>query len=149
MPAPSLKLQVVLTENKTTGIGIATSELSESTEKPFAFLSSLHHEQHLLNLKKSLKGLRESQSDDERARLGGGLLTEHSVPQPMSSSPDLGEQAVIAPSLLPVSVIHKLQAILGRLRTNNRLEKCVSIYVEVCSSNVRASCKPFLGVSIC
>ncbi|KAL3566016.1 hypothetical protein D5086_031431 [Populus alba] len=64
----------------------------------------------------------ESQSDDERARLDGGLLnaaldklegefrrllTEHSVPLPMSSSPDLGEQAVIAPSLLPVSVIHK------------------------------------------
>ncbi|XP_024445265.1 exocyst complex component EXO70A1 isoform X2 [Populus trichocarpa] len=111
-------------------------------------------EQHLLNLKKSLKGLRESQSDDERARLDGGLLnaaldklegefrrllTEHSVPLPMSSSPDLGEQAVIAPSLLPVSVIHKLQAILGRLRTNNRLEKCISIHVEVRSSNVRAS----------
>lgn len=111
-------------------------------------------EQHLLNLKKSLKGLRESKSDDERARLDGGLLnaaldkwegelrrllTEHSVPLPMSSSPDLGEQAVIAPSLLPVSVIHKLQAILGRLRTNNRLEKCMSIYVEVRSSNVRAS----------
>ncbi|XP_073262443.1 exocyst complex component EXO70A1 isoform X2 [Populus alba] len=111
-------------------------------------------EQHLLNLKKSVKGLRESQSDDERARLDGGLLnaaldklegefrrllTEHSVPLPMSSSPDLGEQAVIAPSLLPVSVIHKLQAILGRLRTNNRLEKCISIYVEVRSSNVRAS----------
>ncbi|XP_061950774.1 exocyst complex component EXO70A1-like isoform X2 [Populus nigra] len=111
-------------------------------------------ERHLLNLKKSLNGLRESQSDDERARLDGGLLnaaldklegefrrllTEHSVPLPMSSSPDLGEQAVIAPSLLPVSVIHKLQAILGRLRTNNRLEKCISIYVEVRSSNVRAS----------
>ncbi|KAH8481244.1 hypothetical protein H0E87_028927 [Populus deltoides] len=29
-------------------------------------------EQHLLNLKKSLKGLRESKSDDERARLDGG-----------------------------------------------------------------------------
>ncbi|KAJ6862047.1 hypothetical protein NC652_039012 [Populus alba x Populus x berolinensis] len=111
-------------------------------------------EQHLLNLKKSLKGLRESQSDDERAHLDGGLLnaaldklegefrrllTEHSVPLPMSSSPDLGEHAVIAPSLLPVSVIHKLQAILGRLRTNNRLEKGISIYVEVRSSNVRAS----------
>ncbi|XP_011045056.1 PREDICTED: exocyst complex component EXO70A1 [Populus euphratica] len=111
-------------------------------------------EQHFLNLKKSVKGLRESQSDDERARLDGGLLnaaldklegefwrllTEHSVPLPMSSSPDLGEQAVIAPSLLPVSVVHKLQAILGRLRTNNRLEKGISIYVEVRSSNVRAS----------
>uniref|UniRef100_A0A6M2EIX5 Exocyst subunit Exo70 family protein n=1 Tax=Populus davidiana TaxID=266767 RepID=A0A6M2EIX5_9ROSI len=111
-------------------------------------------ERHLLNLKKSLKGLRELQSDDERAHLDGGLLnaaldklegefwrllTEHSVPLPMPSSSTLGEQAVIAPSQLPVSVIHKLQAILGRLRTNNRLEKCISIYVEVRSSNVRAS----------
>ncbi|KAJ6758745.1 EXOCYST COMPLEX PROTEIN EXO70 [Salix koriyanagi] len=60
-------------------------------------------EQHLLNLKKSLKGLSELQSD--------------------------------------VSAIHKLQAILGRLRTNNRLEKGISIYVEVRSSNVRASLK--------
>ena len=111
-------------------------------------------ERHLLNLKKSLKGLRELQSDDERAHLDGGLLnaaldklegefwrllTEHSVPLPMPSSSTLGDQAVIAPSQLPVSVIHKLQAILGRLRTNNRLEKCISIYVEVRSSNVRAS----------
>ncbi|KAJ6743799.1 EXOCYST SUBUNIT EXO70 FAMILY PROTEIN [Salix viminalis] len=111
-------------------------------------------ERHLSNLKKSLKGLRELQSDDERAHLDGGLLnaaldklegefrrllTEHSVPLPMSSSSTLAEQAVIAPSQLPVPVIHKLQAILGRLRTNNRLEKCISIYVEVRSSNVRAS----------
>uniref|UniRef100_A0A6N2KCD1 Exocyst subunit Exo70 family protein n=1 Tax=Salix viminalis TaxID=40686 RepID=A0A6N2KCD1_SALVM len=113
-------------------------------------------EQHLLNLKKSLKGLSELQSDGEKAGLDGGLLdaaldklegefrrllTEHSVPLPMSSSSDLGEQAVISPSLLPVSAIHKLQAILGRLRTNNRLEKGISIYVEVRSSNVRASLK--------
>ncbi|KAF3446510.1 hypothetical protein FNV43_RR11689 [Rhamnella rubrinervis] len=65
------------------------------------------------------------------------LLTEHSVPLPMSSS--IGEQACIAPSPLPVSVIQKLQAILGRLIANNRLEKCISIYVEIRSSNVRAS----------
>ena len=38
-----------------------------------------------------------------------------------------------------MSVIQKLQAILGRLIINNRLEKCISIYVGVRGSNVRAS----------
>lgn len=111
-------------------------------------------ERYLLNLKKSLKSLRELQSDEGKAYLDGGLLeaaleklenefrrllTEHSVPLPMSSSSSLGEQACIAPSPLPVMVIQKLQAIIGRLIANNRLEKCISIYVEVRSSNVRAS----------
>ncbi|KAJ9184146.1 hypothetical protein P3X46_007917 [Hevea brasiliensis] len=108
----------------------------------------------LTNLKKSLKNLRELQSDDQKARLDGGLLdaaldklegefrrllSEHSVPLPMSSPSSLGQQAVIAPSPLPVTVIQKLQAILGRLIVNNRLERCISIYVEVRGSNVRAS----------
>ncbi|XP_030947467.1 exocyst complex component EXO70A1 [Quercus lobata] len=111
-------------------------------------------ERFLSNLKKSLKNLRELQDDGERAHLDGGLLdaaldklenefrrllTEHSNPLPMSSSSSLGEQACIAPSPLPVSVIQKLQAILGRLIANKRLDKCISIYVEVRSSNVRAS----------
>ncbi|KAK9983960.1 hypothetical protein SO802_033485 [Lithocarpus litseifolius] len=111
-------------------------------------------ERFLSNLKKSLKNLRELQDDGERAHLDGGLLdaaldklenefrrllTEHSNPLPMSSSSSLGEQACIAPSPLPVSVIQKLQAILGRLMANKRLDKCISIYVEVRSSNVRAS----------
>ncbi|XP_068339133.1 exocyst complex component EXO70A1-like [Pyrus communis] len=111
-------------------------------------------ERYLSNLKKSLKSLREMQSEEEKANLDGGLLeaaleklenefrrllTEHSVPLPMSSPSSLGEQACIAPSPLPVLVIQKLQAILGRLIANNRLEKCISIYVEVRSSNVRAS----------
>ncbi|TYI48022.1 hypothetical protein E1A91_D13G217300v1 [Gossypium mustelinum] len=110
---------------------------------------------YLLNMKTSLKGLRELQNDGERVHLDGGLLDaaldklenefrrllmEHSVPLPMSSPP-LGEQACIAPSPLPVTVIQKLQAILGRLIANNRLEKCIAIYVEVRSSNVRASLK--------
>ncbi|PON73048.1 Exocyst complex protein [Parasponia andersonii] len=107
---------------------------------------------YLSNLKKSLKNLREFETAKGKARLDGGLLeaaldklenefwrllTEHSVPLPMSSSS--GEQACIAPSPLPVSVIHKLQAILWRLIANGRLEKCISIYVEVRSLNVRAS----------
>uniref|UniRef100_A0A5B7ASY2 Exocyst subunit Exo70 family protein n=1 Tax=Davidia involucrata TaxID=16924 RepID=A0A5B7ASY2_DAVIN len=109
---------------------------------------------YISNLKKALKYLRELQSNEEKGRLDGGLLgatldrlenefrrllTENSVPLPMSSSSSLGEQACIAPSPLPVHVIQKLQAILGRLIANNRFEKCISIYVEVRSSNVRAS----------
>uniref|UniRef100_A0A1J3DP31 Exocyst subunit Exo70 family protein n=1 Tax=Noccaea caerulescens TaxID=107243 RepID=A0A1J3DP31_NOCCA len=115
-------------------------------------------EKYLSNLKKSLRGLREFQEngggEKEKARLDGGLraaaldklenefrrlLKDNSVPLPMATPSSLGEQACIAPSQLPVTVIHKLQAILGRLRANNRLDKCISIYVEVRSSNVRAS----------
>lgn len=77
-------------------------------------------DRYLSNLKNSLKNLRELQNDGERAHLDGGLLdaaldklenefrqllTEHSVPLPMSSSSTLGEQACIAPSPLPISII--------------------------------------------
>lgn len=120
-------------------------------------------EKYLSNLKKSLRGLREFHNDGggggekkegSQLRLDGGLrdaaldklenefrrlLKDNSVPLPMASPSSLGDQACIAPSQLPVTVIHKLQAILGRLRANNRLDKCISIYVEVRSSNVRAS----------
>ncbi|XP_057527322.1 exocyst complex component EXO70A1 [Amaranthus tricolor] len=111
----------------------------------------LADERYLSDLKKSLKGLREFQNDGGKACLDGGLLDaaldklenefrsllmENSVPLPMASGDD---QACIAPSPLPVAVIQKLQAILGRLIANNRLDKCISIYVEVRSSNVRAS----------
>lgn len=111
----------------------------------------LADERYLSDLKKSLKGLREIQNDGGKASLDGGLLeaaldklenefrcllTENSIPLPMSSDDD---QACIAPSPLPVAVIQKLQAILGRLIANNRLDKCISIYVEIRSANVRAS----------
>ncbi|XP_052207365.1 exocyst complex component EXO70A1 [Diospyros lotus] len=111
-------------------------------------------DRYIVYLKKALEVLREWQNE-ERGHLDGGLLgaalerlenefrrllMENSVPLPMpSSSPTVGEQACIAPSPLPVPVIQKLQAILGRLSANDRLEKCISIYVEVRSSNVRAS----------
>lgn len=106
---------------------------------------------YLANLKKELKNLREF----EHGELDGGLLdaalykledefrlllTENSVPLPMQSAvAGNGDQPCIAPSPLPVSVIHKLQAIIGRLTANDRLDRCVEIYVEVRSSNVRAS----------
>ncbi|XP_022857635.1 exocyst complex component EXO70A1-like isoform X2 [Olea europaea var. sylvestris] len=105
-------------------------------------------------LKKALERLRELEVGEEKGRLDGGLLevaldrleneyrrllTENSVPLPMSSPTSPGGQACIAPSPLPVAVIQKLQAILGRLIANNRFDRCLSIYVEVRSSNVRAS----------
>ncbi|KAK9665512.1 hypothetical protein RND81_14G116800 [Saponaria officinalis] len=110
-------------------------------------------ERYLAGLKTFLKGLREIHENREKGCLDGGLLeaaldklegefrrllAEHSVPLPMSSSDD---RVSLAPSPLPVLVIHKLQAILGRLVANNRVEKCISIYVEVRSLNVRASLK--------
>ncbi|CAA3023397.1 exocyst complex component EXO70A1-like isoform X3 [Olea europaea var. sylvestris] len=105
-------------------------------------------------LKKALECLRELEAGEEKGHLDGGLLkvaldrlenefrrllTENSVPLPMSTQTLPGEQACIAPSPLPVTVIQKLQAILGRLIANNRFDRCLSIYVEVRSLNVRAS----------
>ncbi|KAK3437348.1 hypothetical protein EUGRSUZ_C02012 [Eucalyptus grandis] len=109
---------------------------------------------YISSLNKLLQSLRELQSDGGRAHLDGGLLdaaldilesefrrllTENSSPLPMSAPSSLGEQACIAPSPLPVAVIQKLQAIIGRLIANKRFDRCISIYVEVRSSNVRAS----------
>ncbi|KAL8499459.1 hypothetical protein ACS0TY_022428 [Phlomoides rotata] len=106
------------------------------------------------SLKKALNNLRELESGEEKGHLDGGLLevaldrlenefrrllTEFSVPLPLPSPAMAGEQPSIAPSPLPVPVIQKLQVILGRLVVYERLEKCISIYVEVRSSNVRAS----------
>ncbi|PQP91921.1 exocyst complex component EXO70A1 [Prunus yedoensis var. nudiflora] len=136
--------------------GLEKSLLSDPRSDLQEYLedNAVADDRYLSNLKKSLKGLRELQDGEGKANLDGGLLEaaleklenefrrllmEHSVPLPMSSSSSLGEQACIAPSPLPVLVIQKLQAIIGRSIANNRLEKCISIYVEVRSSNVRAS----------
>ncbi|KAL9225316.1 hypothetical protein vseg_001258 [Gypsophila vaccaria] len=124
----------------------------------------LADERYLAELKTFLKGLREIQDNGEKGCLDGGLLeaaldkleeefrrllTENSVPLPMASGDD---QVSLAPSPLPVLVIQKLQAILGRLMANNRLERCISIYVEIRSANVRASLKAldldYLEISI-
>ncbi|KAL5699643.1 hypothetical protein ACHQM5_030518 [Ranunculus cassubicifolius] len=113
--------------------------------------NSVADERYLSNLKNSLKTLTEFQSQGTRRLLDGGLLhaalenlenefrrllTDNSIPLPMAS---LGEQALIAPSPLPVPIIQKLHAIIERLTANERLDKSISIYVEVRSSNVRAS----------
>ncbi|KAL0903444.1 hypothetical protein M5K25_027825 [Dendrobium thyrsiflorum] len=64
------------------------------------------------------------------------LLDDHSSPLPMTSSSD---DMTIAPSPLPAQIISKLQAILERMNANNRLNRCVAIYIEVRVSIVQAS----------
>lgn len=106
------------------------------------------------SLKLTLSNLREFEAGEEKGRLDGGLfevalnrlenefrrlLVENSVPLPMSSPTLPDEQPCIASSPLPMAVIQKLQAVLGSLIANDRREKCTSIYIEVRSSNVRAS----------
>ncbi|KAL5977902.1 hypothetical protein ACLOJK_036925 [Asimina triloba] len=113
-------------------------------------------DRYLSNLKRSLATLKELHSDEERARLDGGLLEaalvklenefrrlllENSVPLPMASAA-AEQQPCIAPSPLPVAIIQKLQLILERLTANGLLESCISIYVDVRSANVKASLQP-------
>jgi exocyst complex protein 7 len=110
---------------------------------------------YIMKVKKSLSILQELQATEKRARLSGGvlcaavdkleiefrrLLTEnciHVVWDFVSSS--IGDQASTAPSPLPVAVVQKLQAIIGKLNADNRLEKCMSTYAEIRSLNTRRS----------
>ncbi|XP_034695825.1 exocyst complex component EXO70A1-like [Vitis riparia] len=111
---------------------------------------------YLSNVTKSLKILRELQANEEGARLNGGLLSaaydkleteyrrllrENGVPLPIISS----ASSIVAPSSLPVFVIQKLQVIIERLSANNRLESCLSTYIDIRSSNARA-CLEALGL---
>lgn len=111
---------------------------------------------YLLNVKKSLRILQELQVYEERARLDGGplsaafenleiefkrLLTENNVPLALDSlATSAAEQAsIIASSSLTVPVIQKLQAIVEKLNSDNQLEMCMSVYVDVRSSNAKRS----------
>ncbi|KAG0479457.1 hypothetical protein HPP92_010315 [Vanilla planifolia] len=65
------------------------------------------------------------------------LLADHSYSLPIAISGDSNAIA-IAPSALPVQVIGKLHAILERMKANDRLDRCIAIYVEVRGAIVRA-----------
>ncbi|WOL13846.1 exocyst complex component EXO70A1-like [Canna indica] len=65
------------------------------------------------------------------------LLAEHTILLQMPSD-TIGAPA-IAPSPISISVISKLRAIVERAAVNNRLDRCISIYVDVRGANVRAS----------
>jgi exocyst complex component 7 len=74
------------------------------------------------------------------------LLSAHSTPIPLQPPESSGDAAIaIAPSPLPVPVIRKLSLILDRLAANNRLDKCISAFVDIRGSNVRKSLEA-LGV---
>ena len=110
-------------------------------------------DRYLSNVIKCTKILKELQANEERARLDGGILSvaydkleaefgrilrENSLPLPIVSS----ESSIVATSSFSVSVIQKLQVVIERLSANNRLESCVSTYIDVRTSNVRECLEP-------
>lgn len=128
---------------------VATQWLEDIVE--YLDTHNVGEECHLPRLRESLEGLRALQRDQDRSRLDGGLLdvaldklegefrrllVDHSVLLPLLLPSDL---PCIASSPLPVSVVKKLQVILERLTVNDRLERCLAIYVDVRGGNARAS----------
>ncbi|CAK7325082.1 unnamed protein product [Dovyalis caffra] len=111
--------------------------------------NAVHDDLYILNVKKSLGILQELHATEERAWLSGGIICAafdklenefkqllmenciHVVLDMDIFSSSIGNEASIASSPLPVAVIQKLQAIIDRLDADNRLEKCMSTYVEV------------------
>ena len=117
--------------------------------------NEVHDDLYVLNVNKSLSIMQELQATEKHARLGGGILCaafdklEVEFRQILvencfcvvldSFSSSIRKQASIAPSPLPVAVIQKLQVIIERLDADNRLEKCISTYVEVrCLNTMRS-----------
>ncbi|KAJ6720020.1 EXOCYST COMPLEX PROTEIN EXO70 [Salix viminalis] len=117
--------------------------------------NEVHDDLYVLNVNKSLSIMQELQATEKHARLGGGILCaafdklEVEFRQILvencfcvvldSFSSSIGKQASIAPSPLPVAAIQKLQVIIERLDADNRLEKCISTYVEVrCLNTMRS-----------
>ncbi|KAF9676465.1 hypothetical protein SADUNF_Sadunf08G0004800 [Salix dunnii] len=110
---------------------------------------------YIMNIKKSLNILQELKATEKRAWLSGGLLcvafdkleiefgqllNENCIQVVLDFvSSSVGDQASISPSPLPVAVVQKLQAIIGRLSSDERLEKCMSTYVEIRSLYTRRS----------
>ncbi|KAJ6358215.1 hypothetical protein OIU78_005946 [Salix suchowensis] len=117
--------------------------------------NEVHDDLYVLNVNKSLSIMQELQATEKHARLGGGILCaafdklEVEFRQILvencfcvvldSFSSSIRKQASIAPSPLPVAAIQKLQVIIERLDADNRLEKCISTYVEVrCLNTMRS-----------
>lgn len=104
---------------------------------------------YFLKFKKSLMILQQLQEVEENFGLNGGLLmdafkqlenefrrlvTDNSFPPPR---PDELEVSPIPPPLsFPDSDIEKMQTIMERLTASNRLDRCLSIYIEVRTSIV-------------
>ncbi|XP_023547800.1 exocyst complex component EXO70B1-like [Cucurbita pepo subsp. pepo] len=113
------------------------------------------NDQQLLNVKNSLENLRELQVAENNARIDGGplslalnklefefrrLLRDHSVSLHLAPALLTSEnQDFIGFSLLPESIVQKLQLILTKLKANDQIENCISIYIEIRSSNAELS----------
>ncbi|KAK1323998.1 hypothetical protein QJS10_CPA02g01542 [Acorus calamus] len=135
--------------------GLAVQWLDDIVE--YLEENSVADARFVAELKKSLNLLHESRaSEDAQSCVDGGLLIaslerlesefrrlleENSVPLSMSPSQPSDQHRIIAPSLIPTNIIQKLLLILERATANGRLERCVSIYVDVRTINVRASLK--------
>lgn len=97
--------------------------------------SSVVESWYVVNVNKCLSIVRELQATEERFRAKGGVL--------MTALDKVEIELVsmlrdIEPLSVPLPhVIQKMQAVIERLGVNHRVDKCMSIYVEVRSSNVR------------
>nr|GLL23306.1 exocyst complex component EXO70A1-like [Ipomoea trifida] len=99
---------------------------------------------YLKNVEKCLLALEELQAMEERFKLRGGALM--SALDKLESEfarlllDNRSHPSVDTPPLplpFPEPVLEKVQAIVERLGANDHLENCISVYVEVRSSNVR------------
>ncbi|XP_062109445.1 exocyst complex component EXO70A1-like [Humulus lupulus] len=103
----------------------------------------LEGDERLLNLKNSSRILKQLHGMEESFHMEGGLLSdaldklENELRKLflLTESTDLVPMA--SPLELPVSVIEQLHAIIERLKANDRLEKCVSLFVKIRVSNAR------------
>lgn len=107
--------------------------------------------------KKSLRILGQLHATEQHSRLRGGLLnaafnklenefthllTQNTFPLPVPNPKEHHHQTSTLPfPLLPPHVTQKMHAILKRLAANNFLHNCISIYVQVRSSNARTTLK--------
>ncbi|KAF3634383.1 putative WRKY transcription factor [Capsicum annuum] len=100
-----------------------------------SFNSSVAESWYVVNVNKCLSILRELQATEEHFRAKGGPLTVALDKVEVELASLLKG---IAPLSLPLpDVIQNVQAIIDRLAANHRLDRCMSIYVEVRRSNVR------------
>ncbi|XP_059459124.1 exocyst complex component EXO70A1-like [Corylus avellana] len=106
---------------------------------------------YLSNVKKSLGILQDLQAKEESLGILSAafqkleiefkrLLMENSVPLALASlATTCNVEEALNQSCLPAPTIQKLQAILVRLNSNSQLGMCISVYVDVRSSNAKRS----------
>ncbi|KAL9228449.1 hypothetical protein vseg_004032 [Gypsophila vaccaria] len=101
-------------------------------------------DRYVLNLRRSLRILKELKAMEVRAQLSGGLLNDS------FNTIEIEFRRLLKENL---PNFHKLQIIIERLEANNRLENCKTIYVDVRVSSSSAALQAldlsYLGIEIC